>query len=213
MILERTIAVVVLATGMMLRGVVVAASPPEVVATPEAAAVKPELQTRKLFGVAPWKQAELRPEHAVLARFVGHWTASVHLFEGPYVRLRDTEGTADGKLLMGGLFVQVTHAQKRMKQSFDGMMLYGFDEVVRKYTSDWIDDTSTAIIHYVGTYDAAKKQLNMSSHYSDQKSQRLTIARTLTTFVDEKTWTYDEYISHGVGEAEAQVVSITFKRP
>jgi hypothetical protein len=162
--------------------------------------------------VVPYKPAALRPEHAVLAALAGHWVSSVHTAVGPYARARDSQGTADGKALMGGLFVQVTHAQTRQKQPFEGMMTYGFNEAIGKYTADWIDSSSTAVLHYVGTYDAEKKQLHMTAHFSDEKSRRLTISRTVTAFVDDKTWIYEEYRSNGVGEPETPIVAITFKR-
>jgi hypothetical protein len=215
---ERTIAVLVLATGVICGGVDSAASPTGQ-AAPEGTAATPEsehapsLKPKTEVGLVPWKPAELRPEHAVLAGLVGHFTTKVHLYSGPYVRMLDTEGTAEGKVLMGGPFVEVTHSEKRMKQPFEAMTIYGFDRATGKYTAAAIDNTSTALIHFVGTHDAEKKQIVMTSHFSDQKSRVLTIARTVTTFVDANTWTYDEFVSHAVGGEETHVVTITFKRP
>jgi hypothetical protein len=83
---------------------------------------------------------------------------------------------------------------------------------VGKYTSDTLETTSTAVIHHVGTYDAEKKQLVLTSHYSDQKTRQLVISRTVTTFVDSSTWTYEEFVSHRAGEKETQMVLITFRR-
>lgn len=212
----RTIAVGWLATGLLGGFLVAADKPPAVkaAATPppdsEEPHYPPKLQTN-LFDV-PWRHAELKPQHAVIAALVGKWTAGVHLFAGPYVREMDSQGTAEGKLLMGGLFVQVAQSGKRMKQSFEGVMTYGYDEATGRYTGSWIDNTSTAIIPYVGTYDATKKQLTMSAHFSDQKSRRLTISRVVTTFVDANNWTYEEFVSHAKDEPDTPVVSISFKR-
>jgi len=218
---ERTIAVLVLATGMICSGVVVAANPAGQV-TPEPTAGTPAsdppappantLKPKMEVGANPWIPTDLRPEHALLAGLAGKFTTKVHVYSGPYARMFDTEGTAEGKPIMGGAFVQLAHAEKRMKQPFEAMAIYGFDQATRKYTASSVDNTSTAIVNSVGTYDAEKKQLVMTSHFSDQKSRILTIVRTVTTFVDANTWTYDEFVSHKVGEAETQVVSITFKR-
>ena len=219
---ERTIGVLVLTTGVICCGVAVAANPAGQ-ATPEATAGTPASEPpppkppktpkpQTEVGTNPWRPAGLKPDHAILVALAGKFTTKVHLYSGPYVRMFDTEGTAEGKVLMGGAFVQVTHAEQRMKQPFEAMTLYGFDEAIRKYTAASVENTSTAIINFVGTYDAEKKQIVMSSRFSDQKSRLLTIVRTVTTFVDANTWTYDEFVSHKVGEAETEVVSITFKR-
>jgi uncharacterized protein (DUF111 family) len=61
-------------------------------------------------------------------------------------------------------------------------------------------------------YDAAKKQLTMSAHFSDPASRRLTILKTVTTLVDANNWVYDEYTAHAVGEKESHTMSITYKR-
>jgi len=37
--------------------------------------------------------------------------------------------------------------------------------------ADAADNTSTAIVRFVGTYDAAQKQLVMSGRFSDQQSR------------------------------------------
>jgi hypothetical protein len=218
---RSSIVVMVLATGVICGAAAVVASPtgdakPEgTAAAPTAAPTEePKLPPKQMteVGTVPWKQAELKPEHVILKGLVGRFTTKVHLYAGPYPRKLDTDGTAEGKVLMGGPFVQLTHSETRMKQPFEAMAIYGFDQATGKYTAAAIDNTSTAIVHFVGTYDAAKKQLVMSGRFSDQQSRILTIVRTVLTFVDETTWTYDEYKSHSLGGPETQMVTITFKR-
>lgn len=208
--LERMTAVVVFAAGLVLGGVAVAA--PQEEKAPAAVPVQRVAPKSTLRAVPP-RPLELGPEHKILGGFAGHWKTTVHIVQAdPSTPVPDGEGTADGKLVMGGRFAQVTHAGTMNGQPFEGMMLCGFDEVVKKYTSSWVDNASTAIIRYVGTYDASKKQLTMSSHYSEQTTRRLTLARTVMTFVDANTIVYDEYIAHAVGEKETHTMSVTYKR-
>ena len=227
--LERTTAALVLATGVICGGVVAAATPtgqatqdtgaqtpkPKApVATPAPDPDEPHYPPgpAQKVGTVPWTAAQLKPEHTLLKDFVGRFTTKVHVFKGPYKRLFDTEGTAEGKVLMDGAFVQLTHAESRMKYPMQVLTIYGFDTAIRKYTADTIDSTTTAIIHLVGTYDAATKKLVMTGHFMDQQSRTLTILRTVTTFVDAKSWTYEEFESHAVGGPETPVVTITFTR-
>ena len=192
-----TTAVLVLATGVIFGGAAAQVNPPG---------------TKTTISANPWVQAELQPEHALLKGLVGHWTTTVHTYGGPFARVADTVGTADGKLLMGGLFVEVTQTETRMKQAFEAVMTYGFNEGLVKYTADSIDNAGTESVHFTGTYDAAKKQIVMNSHYTEGKLRRLAIRRTVTTFVDDKTWTYQEFVSRAVNAPEVPVVAITFKK-
>ena len=197
---RTAIGVLVLATGVMCGRAAVAADP---ALTPKAG-----------INVIPWRQAEPKPEHALLKGLAGHWTTAVHVAEGPFAKkARDTTGTADGKLLMGGLFLVLTQTETRMKQAFEAMTTYGFNVALGKYTADVIDSAGTESLHYTGTYDADKKQLTMSTHYTEGKTRKFTIRRTVIASIDDKTWKYEEYVSHAVGEKEMPVVAITFKRP
>jgi len=168
------------------------------------------------------KPTALGKEHKLLAGLVGHWKPKVRMIEAaaPVAAPADSVappspdsgGTAEGKLVMGGRFVQVAQQGVLDGQPYEALTMFGFDNVTNRYTSLWIDGTSNGMIHFVGTYDAAKKQLTMSAHYSDPTTRRLTISKTVTTFVDANNWTYDEYIAHAVGEKEKHTMSITFTR-
>lgn len=213
----RSFAVRVLATGVICGAAALAAAqtnpPPPQGNSAHDPDVKYPPKTMTKVGEVGWQKATLKPEHELLSALVGHFTTKVHLYEGPYRRKMDTEGTAEGKVVMGGPFVQFTHSELRMMQPFESMTIYGFDTAIGKYTADSIDNTSTAIVHYIGTYDAVKKQLVMSGRFSDQHSRTLTIVRAVTTFVDAKNFTYDEYESHAVGGPETRVVTIAFTKP
>jgi hypothetical protein len=159
-----------------------------------------------------WKQTELTPSHALLKGLVGKWTTNVHVFEGNVVKSRNSEGTAEGKPLMGGLFVQLTQTEKRANQPYEGMKLFGYSTALNKYTAEAFDTSATATIHFVGTYDATGKKLTLSTHYTDDKMKSLRVAKAVITFVDDKTWTYEETVAYSVGGPETAVVQIVFKK-
>lgn len=218
---ERMAGVMVLTCGAMLGGALAAgpAAPapqkepvkddqpaPGTHATPKSTAAQ------KALPQAP-KPAAVSDEHKLLAEFVGKWKTTVHVMptEANAVA-KDTQGTAEGKLLMGGRFVQLSHTGVLNGQPFEGTMICGFDNVIRKYTSVWFDTTSPAIISYIGSFVAPKKQLVMTTHYSEQGTRRLTIARVEMTLPDADTIVFDEYVSHQSGGPEAHTMTITYKR-
>ena len=208
-----TVAVTVLATGVIFGRPAADVNPPPAGQSKiEGSVDKPGQKHQASMSVIPWKQHDVQPEHALLKGLVGHWTTNVHVAEGPYAKAKDTVGTADGKVLMGGLFVQVVQSETRMKQAFERMTTYGFNEALGKYTAEVIDSAGTESLHYTGTYDAAKKQLIMSTHYTEGKTRKLTIRRTVMASIDDKTWRYEEFVSHAVGEAETPVVAVVFKK-
>jgi uncharacterized protein DUF1579 len=207
-----TIAVMVLATGVIYGAAATVVKPPA--GQSKLDEPGPPLTTRPKAPVSavPWKQAELLPQHALLKGLVGHWTTAVHVYEGDIPKTRNAEGTADGKLLLNGLFVQLTQTETRAKQPYEGIKTFGYSEALSKYTADAIDTSRTSSIHFVGTYDAAKKTLTMSTHYTDEKLKGLRVAKSVITFIDDKTWTYEEFVSYSVGGPEVPVVAVMYKK-
>lgn len=99
-----------------------------------------------------------------------------------------------------------------MRQSYEGVTIYGYNQALSKYTAEALDTAGTAAIHFVGSYDAATKKLTMTTRYNDEKMKNLVIAKTVTTFIDDKLWTHEEFVSHAVDAKETPVVAITYKR-
>jgi hypothetical protein len=211
--LERTIAVLVLATGVMCAGAAMAAEqqgeapPPVNLGVPD---VKYPPGSKTEVGYNQWAATEIAPEHAVLARLAGKFKSKVVTYKPPTKSPKVPEGTAEGKLLMGGAFVQFNQSEPRAKQPFEGMTIYGFDQASRKYTAASIESNSTVIANFIGTYDAEKKQLVLTARYSGQKSRTLVIIRRVITFVDATSWTLEDFESHKPGDKEEKLVTITF---
>ena len=207
-----TIGVMVLAAGVILGGAALAQNPPPAGQSKLDGSASTTSRPKHTVGSVAWKQTELTPAHALLKGLVGKWTTKVHVFEGSVVKSRNSDGTAEGKLLMNGLFVQLTQTEKRANQPYEGMKLFGYSEALNKYTADAMDTSATASIHFVGTYDAAAKKLTLSTHYTDDKMKSLRVAKAIITFVDDKTWTYEESVAYSVGGPETAVVQVVYKK-
>jgi hypothetical protein len=203
----KTAAVVALA--LMAAGLAVAADAPkkaEITAGTTAPAMTPEQM------MAVWqKSAAVGPEHAVLKNFEGKWTSSVTATMDPSKPPEKSEGTSEGMLIMGGRFVHVLHHGTMMGQPFEGMMLLGYDNLRKKYTSSWVDNMGTQIASYDGTWNAAKKSLTMAGHFIDPMTGKLTHTRGVTAFPDANTMTYDEYMPGPDGK-ETHGLHIDFKK-
>jgi hypothetical protein len=178
-----------------------------------AAAGSPNTKTVNAPRYTPLKPQGLSAQHKILEGYVGKWKTTIHIMpEDSSAEPSDSQGTAEGKLLMGGRFIEMTHTSVVGGQPYEGTWLCGYDDVVSRYMSTWIDNTSPAILSYVGAYDSAKKQMTMTTHYSDPQNRKLVMSRVTLTTVDANTVVFDQYIAHAVGGKEAHTMSITYKR-
>jgi hypothetical protein len=231
---ERGMAVALVAVGTVLAGVVAAAGTDSTAPKPKPATqlVKPAtpptpagLQSPPVPPVpekdrvltqeemtANWQRA-LTPgaEHKLLENFVGHWAAHVRLQMDPSRPPQESDGTADGQLVLGGRFVQVTHKGTMNGQPFEGMMLAGYDNLAKKYVATWVDNMGTAIVHYDGSADRNTHRLMMGARFVDPRTLKPARTLAVTTFVSATSWTYEEF-NLGVDGADQLVLTITFKK-
>jgi hypothetical protein len=188
-----------------LCGLGLAAAP---ASTPPAKAAPAPTQEEMM---AAWQKAATPgPEHAALKNFEGKWTSHVTSMMDP-ANPQTSDGTSEGMLLMGGRYVHVLHHGTMMGQPFEGAMLLGYDNIAKKYTSAWVDNMGTAITTYEGHYDAAKKTLTMTGHFTDPMTGKTTHTKGVTAFPSADTMTYDEF-SPGPDGRPMKVLHIDFKR-
>lgn len=88
-------------------------------------------------------------EHQRLARLVGDWDVT-WTNDGRDGEARDARGTATGKLLLGGRYVQVDFKLQVQGASFAAVQLFGFDALHQQFTSSWRDELSTWAVDCAG---------------------------------------------------------------
>jgi hypothetical protein len=170
----------------------------------------PETSAQK--GQDNWTQAATPgAEHKVLEPLAGHWKAHVTVRIDPGHVSEESDGTADGTMLLGGRYLQLIHKGTLMGQPFEGIMVIGYDNIAKKYVAQWIDNMGTSFIHYDGTYDKHLKRLMMGARFVDPMTRLPLKVRAVTTFIDATSWTYEEFSTPGEGK-EWQSLKITFKK-
>ncbi len=197
-------------------------APPAPAAAPKSPAAGPHGQpvaAQRVHAIPPQPPSkEPGTEHKVLSGFVGKWSSMTKLASGApqpeNVIPKDTEmkGTAEGKLEMDGRFAEFKRKCVLRGKPYEAEILFGFDDVIRRYTAIWFDTTSPAFVSYVGTYDVAKKTFNLSARFSDQGTHRLVVSRIELKFVDADTIELNEFEGATVGGPDTQSLTTTFKR-
>lgn len=212
---ERVIAAVGLAAGLALGGVCAAgddAVPAEKVGPPKATAPAKATLSPEEQMMANWQMAATPgPEHKILENFTGHWLSHAKLQMDPSQPAQESDGTADGQLVLGGRFVHVIHKGTMMGQPFEGMMLLGYDNIAKKYVSTWVDVMGTAMVRYDGSFDKRTKRLMMGARFVDPMTLKPARTRAVTTFAGPTNMTYEEFSVEPDGK-ERLVLTITFKK-
>jgi uncharacterized protein DUF1579 len=150
--------------------------------------------------------------HAMLAKMAGEWTATIKMQMDPSQPWEETTGASVVTVLMDGRYIQEANTSVMMGQPFSGMGVTGYDNVLGKYVSTWIDNMGTGIMTSTGTADASGKVINWSGVMSDPITGKSSKERMVTTVIDDNHHTLEMYSTPPGAKKEMKTMSIDYVR-
>jgi transposase len=89
--------------------------------------------------------------HRLLGKLVGEWHLAVKYKMSADTPVVESEGTCRRRWILGNRFVLEEFDAGNLALPFQGLAIYGYDAFEKKYTSAWVDTTSTAVTTSLGT--------------------------------------------------------------
>src|SRR5262249_54980358 len=125
------------------------AAPSATQPTPEQAAKMAEMQ----------KLTSPGENHKRLDKMVGNWTHTIKRWMKPGDQPTSTTGTDEIGWMLDGRFLKQKTKGEWMGKPFEGVGVTGYDNIRQEYTTIWMDNMSTGMMHGTAQYDATKKIL------------------------------------------------------
>ncbi len=141
--------------------------------------VTPEMMQSMMAAMQPG------PKHAELAKQVGEWDADCEHYM-PGMPVEKSKGSAKTTMVMNGRFLREEFKGTMMGQPFDGMMLLGYDNNLKRYDSMWIDSMGTGMMV---THSKGESPDELSGSFYCPMVKKEITARLVTKPVNN-----DEYI-------------------
>ncbi len=155
-----------------------------VLASPAAAQDKKKAADEKA-AMEAWQKAMTPGDgQKKLEPMVGTFDAKVRTWMDPTKPPDDTAGTSVNTWALGDRYVQVKYEGVFLGETFSGIGYTGYDNVLKKYQSVWMDTASTAIMTSVGTFDASGKVLAMKATTSDPVTGKASTSDQKITITD-----------------------------
>ena len=104
--------------------------------------------------------------HARLSALAGRWNMTTRLWFDPKDEPRVATGTATGKMILGGRFLQLDATVKGGGIDSDSLTILGFDRRTSDYTMIGLDTLGTYYITAAGKHDDGKKTMTLSGSYA-----------------------------------------------
>jgi hypothetical protein len=150
-------------------------------------------------------------EHKLLQRMAGRWETVSKYWKEPGEPPVEAKGSAKRKLVLDGRFIMEELDGGVLGMPFRGVGLYGYDAFEKKYTSAWLDTTSTAICTYLGVYDEKKDLVDFVGEYGDPWTGVKMKIRGVTRFLGEDKHALELYMPTDKG-GERKLLEIVYTR-
>ncbi len=158
------------------------------------------------------KAAMPGPQHEMLKKMAGDWTTSVKYQMDPSQPMQESQGMSTITMLMDGRYCQEVASGQMMGQPFSGMGVTGYDNVMGKYVSTWIDNMGTGIMTSTGTADASGKVITWMGTMWDPITGKPSKERMVTTVVDDNHHTFEMYGTPPGAKKEVKMMTIEYSR-
>ena len=148
--------------------------------------------------------------HAKLKVLDGKWDALVKSYMDPGSPT-ETKGTCERKWIMDGRFLQEDHIGDFMGTPFKGFAITGYDNVLKKYVSFWIDNMGTGFMNSTGSVDAAGKTFTFEGEFANPMTGKMCKTRMVHKIADDRKTTFEMYGPDPEGK-EMKMMEITYTK-
>ena len=149
--------------------------------------------------------------HKWMEKTNGTWEAEVSQWMSADAPPMKTKATNLQSSVLGGRYVTGKFSGSMMGQPFNGLSLMGYDNAKKVFTSTWVDDMGTGIVHMTGTYNEATKTLSLNGHQTDFMTAKDSDIREEMVMIDDNTYKMTMY-GTGFDGKEMKFMEGTFKK-
>ncbi|MEO6542150.1 MAG: DUF1579 domain-containing protein [Ferruginibacter sp.] len=149
--------------------------------------------------------------HKWMAKTNGTWEGEVSQWMDPKAPPTKAKATNVQSSALGGRYVIGKFSTTMMGMPFEGMSTMGYDNARKMFTSTWMDNMGTGIVHMSGTYDETTKTLNLKGHQTDFFTGKDSDIREEMTMIDNDSYNMIMY-GTGMDGKESKFMEGVFKR-
>jgi hypothetical protein len=122
--------------------------------------------------------------HSRMAKSSGEWTGKLTLWSDPAQPPQIYDVSCTNEMILGGRYLKTTSKGTMMGMPFEGMMLMGYDNAKKEFTSVWYDNFGTGTTVATGTYNDEDSTLTLTGTMVDPASGNDIKYRETIKFID-----------------------------
>lgn len=151
--------------------------------------------------------------HKHLAADIGTWTCKTKSWMGPDTEAIESEGTSEMTPLMDGRFIQCEMKGEMPGMGpFNGLAIYGFDNITQKFTSVWLDNFATGMMKGTGELSEDGKTMTWKYDGYCPLTKKPIVMREVETTVDANTKKLEMFGPDPKAGKEFKMMELTLTR-
>lgn len=148
--------------------------------------------------------------HQLFASLKGSWTTKTKEWMDPEKPPVESTGAAEMKMLLGGRFLQQEFTGDMMGKPYSGIGISGYDNILKRYVSIWLDTMSTDIFTMAGTASADGRTITLNGQHAEPGGGYMT-HRAIWNIISNNRQTFTMYGTHHGGK-EQKMLEIVYTR-
>ncbi len=152
------------------------------------------------------------PEHEALAKQAGTWHVAMKQWQDPAQPPMEAIGTAEFTVIMDGRYLHQVYKGEMMGMPFTGWGIDGYDRVLGKYTSYWIDSMTTSSTSLTGTSKDGGKTVEYTGAMADFEGGGMVQVRWVAEHKSDDETHIDMFVQHDGQETRSMELVYTRKK-
>ena len=148
--------------------------------------------------------------HKYLAQFAGDWDGTVRLFM-PGAPPMESKTACSSKMEFDGRYLYAHHNGEFGGQPFKGVGIMGYNNVVKRFETTWIDNMGTGVEYGTGSCSADGKTFTINSEMTDPTQGKKVGTREVWSVTDADHYRI-EFFQAGPDGKEAKSMEIEYAR-
>ncbi len=152
-------------------------------------------------------------EHAWLQKSVGKWEYTMKHWMEPGATPMESKGTSEAVSLLEGRFTRMkVDGDMGPMGAFNGIGIYGYDNVAKEYQCFWIDSMGTGMTNGTGKLSADGKTMTWVMTYNCPVKKGPVTMREVETYKGDDECVMEIYMNDPHGGKEYKAMEMTSKR-
>lgn len=152
--------------------------------------------------------------HKMLAKMDGEWDELITFWMDPTKpeASQQMKATCVNRMILGERYQETKHLGDFNGMPFEGISVLGYDNLLKKYVSTWVDNMGTGIMYMEGTWDEKTMTTTFTGYMSEPMEGKPVKVKQEFKIIDDNTQELTQYQEKNGKMFKTMFIQLTRKK-